>query len=183
MDDSAIVTLYWERQEQALKETDKKYGPYCWAISYNILKNRQDAEECVNDTYVRAWDTMPSQRPQSLRIYLGTIARNLSINVYRAKTARKRSGAMGQIIDELLECGGSSPEAQLEAAELGRALDRFLRGLPSRDATIFIRRYWHADPVADIAKHCRCTISGVKSSLYRSRKKLKVYLEKEGILP
>ncbi len=183
MDDSTIVTLYWERQEQALKETDKKYGPYCWTISYNILKNRQDVEECVNDTYIRAWDSMPPQRPQSLRVYLGTIARNLSINCYRARTAQKRGGTMGRIIDELQECAGDSPEALLEAAELGRALDRFLRTLPSREATIFIRRYWYADPLADIASHCRCTLSGVKSSLHRSRKKLKLYLEQEGILP
>lgn len=182
MEDSSIVALFWARDEQALTETSAKYGKYCWSISFHILKNRQDAEECVNDTYVQAWNAMPPQKPFALGAFLGKITRNLSINVYRSRTAQKRGGKLTQVvIDELLECGNDGPEALLEAAELSRLLDRFLRELPQKDCCIFLRRYWYVDTLEEIAGRYGLSLGSVKSSLFRSRKKLKAYLEKEGI--
>ena len=182
MDDSGIVALFWARDERALAETERKYGKFCWTISYNILKNRQDAEECVNDTYVQAWHAMPPQKPFALGAFLGKITRNLSINVYRSRNSQKRGGGLTMtVIEELLECGGDSPEALLEAAELSRLLDRFLRELPRKDCCIFLRRYWYVDTMEEIAARYGFAIGTVKSSLFRSRKKLKAFLEKEGI--
>ena len=181
MDDSGIVALFWARNDQALTETEKKYGALCYSISYNILKNRQDAEECVNDTYVRAWNAIPPQRPFALGAFLGKITRNLSINVYRSRNSQKRSGRITVIIDELTECAADGPEALLEAAELSRLLDRFLRTLPEKDCAVFMRRYWYLDSLDAIAARYRMPLGSVKSILFRSRRKLKVFLEKEGI--
>lgn len=182
MEDSGIIALYWARDEQAVAETDARYGSLCRSISYNILRDRQDAEECVNDTYVQAWNTMPPQRPQSLGAFLSRITRNLSINVYRAKNALRRGGGqIPAVLDELTRCTGDGPEAMMEAAELSRLLDQFLRNLPRRDCAIFLRRYWYAETVEEIAHACGFPIGSVKSSLFRSRRKLKVWLEKEGI--
>ena len=182
MEDSSIVALFWARDEQALTETTAKYGKYCWNISFHILKNRQDAEECVNDTYVQAWNAIPPQKPFALGAFLGKITRNLSINVYRSRSAQKRGGGLTMtVIEELLECGGDSPEMQLEAVELSHLLDRFLRELPRKDCCIFMRRYWYVDTLEEIAGRYGMALGTVKSSLFRSRKKLKAYLEKEGI--
>ena len=182
MDDGSIVALFWARDERALNETDRKYGRLCFNISYNILKNKQDAEECVNDTYVQAWNAMPPQKPFALGAFLGRIARNLSINVYRSRNTRKRGGGLTMtVIEELLECGGDSPEALLEAAELRRLLDRFLRSLPKKDCCIFLRRYWYVDTLEEIARRYGFSLGTVKSSLFRSRRKLKELLEQEGV--
>ena len=184
MDDNGIVALYWARDEQALHQTAKKYGTYCHTISYNILKNRQDAEECVNDTYMQAWNAMPPHRPAVLRAWLGKITRNLSINLYRAgRTQRRGGGRSAAVIEELLECAADGPEALLEAAELSRALDHFLRQLPQKDCCLFIRRYWYVDSMEEIARRYRIPLGSVKSSLFRTRKKLKAHLEKEGVFP
>ena len=182
MDDSSIVALYWARDEQALRETAQKYGAYCHTIAYNIVKNRQDAEECVNDTYVQAWNAMPPQRPFVLRAFLGRITRNLAINVYRAgHTQRRGGGRPALVLEELKDCVSDGPEALLEQAELGRSLDQFLRTLPQKDCCIFVRRYWYMDSLTDIAVRYHMAVGSVKSSLHRSRKKLKHYLEQEGI--
>lgn len=182
MDDSGIISLYWKRDEQALAETARKYGGLCYGISYNILKDHQDAEECVNDTYTHAWNAMPPQKPQSLRAFLSRIARNLSINVWRAKnTLRRGGGRMTVLLEELTQCTGDGPEAAMEAAELSRLLDQFLRSLPQKDCAVFLRRYWYAESVEEIAEACGLALGSVKSSLFRSRKKLKAFLEKEGI--
>lgn len=182
MDDSGIVALYWARDEQALRETAQKYGPYCHTIAYNIVKNRQDAEECVNDTYVQAWNTMPPQRPCALRAFLGKITRNLAINVYRmSHTKRRGGGQIPMVLEELEDCFFDGPEAALEAEELTRMLDRFLRQLPQKDCCVFIRRYWYLDSMMEIAARYHMALGSVKSSLHRSRKKLKNFLEQEGI--
>lgn len=182
MDDNGIISLYWDRDEQALRETANKYGPYCHTIAYNVVKNRQDAEECVNDTYVQAWNSMPPQKPAVLRAFLGKITRNLAINRYRAAHSKRRGGGqLPAVLEELEDCFSDGPEAALEEAELTRLLDRFLRQLPSKDCIVFVRRYWYMDSLADIAGRCHMALGSVKSSLHRSRKKLKDYLEQEGI--
>lgn len=182
MDDAGIIDLYWARDEQAVAETDRKYGAYCRSISYQILKNREDMEECVNDTWVRAWNAMPPQRPFALGAFLGRITRNLSLNYYRRSQAKRRGGGMVPLLlEELKDCSADGPEQLLEAAELGRLLDRFLRQLPQKDCCVFMRRYWYMDSLDDIARRYHMALGSVKSSLYRSRQKLKVYLEQEGI--
>ena len=182
MEDTGIIDLYWARDERAVEETDRKYGAYCRAISYRILKNRQDVEECLNDTYVRAWNAMPPQRPFALGAFLGKIVRNLSLNYYRAGHAQRRGG--GQVpllLEELKDCAAESPEQALEAAELSRLLDRFLRSLPQKECCIFMRRYWYLDPVDEIARRYHMPLGTVKSSLFRTRQKLRAYLVQEGV--
>ena len=186
MDDAAIIELYWARQEQALVETDRKYGAYCRAIAQNILKNPADSEECVNDTYMRAWNTIPPQRPAILQVFLGTIVRNLSVNRFRANHTLKRGGGQLPLALEELEFCLPAPdtvERQVEAAELGRLIDAFLRGLPERDRYMFIRRYWYVDSVRDIARKLRISEGTVKSNLFRTRQKLKDLLGREGVNP
>ncbi len=184
MEDSGIIALYWARDERALEETAEKYGGYCRSISYNILKNIQDAEECVNDTYVRAWNAMPPQRPMSLGAFLGKITRNLSLSCYRAAHAQRRGGGqLTELLTELEESAAGDPQQHLEAAELTRLLDRFLRSLPRKESCIFLRRYWYMDPLEEIAQRYHMAIGTVKSSLHRSRRKLKDYLEQEGLAP
>ena len=182
MDDNAIVALYWARDERAVQETARKYGAYCHTVAFNVLKNRQDAEECVNDTYVQAWNAMPPQRPCALRAFLGKITRNLAINVYRAAhTKRRGGGQIPMVLEELEDCFSDGPETALEEAELTRLLDRFLRQLPQKDCCVFVRRYWYLDSMMEIAARYHMALGSVKSSLHRSRKKLKEYLEQEGI--
>lgn len=184
MEDRAIIDLYWAREEQALEETDRKYGVYCRSIARNILRNPSDTEECVNDTYWKAWNAMPPQRPSALSVFLGTITRNLALNRCDAKRSQKRGG--GQLILALEELDGCVPahgsvEQAVEAAELGRILDGFLRDLPERDRCMFVRRYWYLDSLRDIARRYGTTEGGVKSNLYRTRQKLRALLEKEGL--
>ena len=184
MEDHKIIELYWARSQQAIQESEDKYGPYCRSIARGILDREEDAEECVNDTWFRAWNAMPPQRPFVLRAFLGKIARNLSLKIYEKNHARKRGG--GQVclaLEELEDCLSDGPELRLEAAELSRFLDRFVRALPQKDGMIFIRRYWYLDSVADIAHRYHLAAGTVKSSLYRSRNKLRARLEQEGLLP
>lgn len=162
MEDDGIVALYFARNEQALEETAKKYGADCHAVSYQILRSHEDAEECVNDTYIRAWNAMPPQRPTHLRAFLLKIARNLSLT------------------QELSDCVTGNPEATLQKAELTKLLDSFLMGLPDRDRYIFLRRYWHGDTVAEVAARCHIATGTAKSSLFRSRQKLHRYLIERG---
>ncbi len=184
MEDSAIVELYWAREEQALVETEGKYGGYCRTIACHILNNREDAEECVNDTYLRAWNAMPPQRPTLLGAFLGRITRNLSLDRYKIGRAEKRGG--GQLplaLEELGDCAGTANqlEERLEAAELGRMIDQFLRTLPEKDCCMFLRRYWYVDSIQDIAKRYHMAEGSVKSNLYRLRQRLRTHLEQEGI--
>lgn len=184
MDDSGIIALYFARDEQAVAETAEKYGGRCYTVSYQILRCRQDAEECVNDTYIKAWNAIPPQRPMCLGAFLQKIARNLALTAYQAARAQKRGG--GQVLaltQELADCVTGNPEATVEQTELSMLLDQFLRTLPDRDQYIFLRRYWHADGVGEIAARCHLAAGTVKSSLYRSRRKLKAYLIERGITP
>ena len=179
-----IIDLYWARQEQALEETDRKYGSYCWTIAHNILRNRQDTEECVNDTYWKAWNAMPPHRPAILSAFLGRIARNLSLDRFKAGRTGKRGGGRVLVaLEELEECipGSSNVEQALADAELARMIDRFLRKLPEKECCVFMRRYWYVDTVHEIARRYHMSEGTVKSSLHRTRNKLRSYLEQEGV--
>lgn len=183
MDDQTIMDLYWARSEQAIDETKKKYGTYCRSIAWNILRDTRDTEECLNDTWLRTWNSLPPQRPQVFSAYLGTIVRNLSLNQLRLASAQKRNtGRLELSYEELQESvpDGCTAEAQVEARELGRSIDRFLRTLPDRERCIFLRRYWYMDSHRQIARRCHMTEGGVKANLHRTRKKLKAYLTQEG---
>ena len=184
MDDRQIVDLYWERSETAISETSKKYGKYCCYIAYNILHNREDCEECVNDTYMRAWNAMPPQRPDRLSAFLGKITRNLSLNRYAKYTARKRGAGQTELaLEELRECIPASDcvEQVIDDMQLAETINAFLDTLPAETRKIFVRRYWYLSPVREIASDYEVSESKVKMKLMRTRNKLRKVLEKEGI--
>ncbi len=184
MEDGQIVELYWQRSEAAISETEAKYGKYCRAIAYQILRDREDSEECVNDTYMRAWNTMPPHRPSLLKTFLGKIVRNLSIDRYERRTAAKRGfGEIPLALDELRECvpAGNGGERLAEDLALAELIDHFLASLPSQKRMIFVQRYWYLRPIGEIAAACDFGESRVKVSLMRTRNGLRKFLEKEGI--
>lgn len=184
MEDAAIIDLYWARQERALSETELKYGGYCRSIAQNILHSHEDTEECVSDTWLRAWNAMPPQRPSVLSAFLGRITRNLSFDRCRKQSAEKRGGgSLPLALDELSECVPSraSVEGELEQKELAAVIDRFLRTLPARECDIFMRRYWYVDSVQAIAARYDMKENTAKSVLFRTREKLRRYLAAEGI--
>ena len=181
MDDSVIIELYWQRDERAIKESKSKYGAYCNTIADNILHSAEDTEECVNETWLKAWNVIPPERPLRLSAFLGRITRNLAIDKYRReRSGRYGGGQIAMCLDELGECIGEEPtiEDRLAFREL---LNNFLRGLPEKNRDIFLLRYWYMMPTAEIAKRNALTNGAVKMVLQRVRKKLKKYLEKEGV--
>lgn len=165
MDDTQIIDLYWDRDQGAITATAGKYGSFLHALSWNILRSHHDAEECVNDTYFRAWNAMPPERPSALRAWLGRITRNLSLDRWKAGRTQSRGAGMETLLGELDECipDHRGPE---QAAD-----NRY----------IFLRRYWYGEDIAAIAKRLDCGESRVKSALFRTRKALRAFLEKEGI--
>ena len=184
MDDNKIVELYWERREEAIKETALKYGRLCTHIAKNILLSCEDSEECVNDTYLRAWNSIPPNRPSVLKTFLGKITRNLSLDRYELLNAKKRNGGqMSLIFDEIQECIPSldSTENIVEEIALTDILNRFLSSLSLEQRKIFMRRYWYLSPIKEIATEYGMSESKIKMSLFRSRNELKKLLEKEGI--
>lgn len=185
MEDSQIIELYWQRDMEAISETAKLYGAYCFTIADNILGSAEDAEECVNDTWLNTWNAIPPQRPKALRMFLATITRNLAFDRFRARKAEKRGGGeIELVLDELAECvaGGPDVEAAYEGKELGRCVQRFIRSLPEREGNVFVRRYFFTEPVSDIAKRYSLSENHVMVLLSRTRKKLKTHLLKEGYL-
>lgn len=183
MEDEQIIELYTARDECAITQTDQKYGAYCLQLANSILDNEQDSEEMVNDTWLRAWNTIPPQRPNVLRLYLAKITRNLSFSRYRAMTAEKRGGGQMELtLDELSQCvsTGETPEASVELKELTVSIQRLLETLTARDRHIFIRRYFFVDTTAEIAQRYDLKESNVLMILARTRKKLKTHLMKEG---
>jgi RNA polymerase sigma-70 factor (ECF subfamily) len=182
MEDAAIVDLYWQRSDQAISETDRKYGRYCHTIAYNICASNEDAEECVNDTWFSAWNLMPDKRPSILSTFLGYITRNFALNRLEARRSAKRGGGEAALaLDELEDCipADTNPERRLEQKELEAAVDAFVSGLPETERRIFIARYWFLVPVQEIAGRLGCTQSKVKTSLFRTRNKLRAYLQEE----
>ena len=183
MDDREIVDLYWQRDEHAIEATAAKYGTYCMKISQNILSDRADSEENVNDTYLHAWNAMPPQKPAILSAFLGKIARNLALNRYKAKSAQKRQGdAFALSLDELDDCAPapSSPDDAAMAAELGRSISAFLRTQNEEVRSMFILRYFYCEPVEALAARFGCGESRVKTTLLRTRRRLRAHLVKEG---
>ena len=181
--DAVIVDLYFARDELAIKRTDEKYGKFCHRLAMNILSNTQDAEECVNDTYLSAWNSMPSDRPIYLGAYLSKIIRALSIDKFRSKHSKRRGG-FEELCEELDECipDPSSIQAQYENGQLQKAINRFIAELPEEKRVIFIRRYFYSDSVEQIAARMGFTSSKVKTSLFRMREELRQILEKEDML-
>ena len=183
MEDKEIIKLYLDRNEQAIAATSEKYGSYCKTISVNILKNDEDAEECVNDTYMKTWNAIPPQIPVIFSAFLGKIVRNISFNRYRQNTSQKRGGSdMPLILDELGEIvsGKESVEDEIDKKELLRDINGFLNSISEYKRGIFIRRYWYSDKVSDIAKRYGKSENSVSVELNRIRKKLSEYLLKRG---
>lgn len=182
MQDYEIVDLYWARNEEAITQTRVKYGNYCGKIARNIVASDEDAEECLNDTYLSAWNTMPEERPDLLAPYLAAITRNHALTLYRRSHSLKRgAGQTALALDELLEvAGNSSTEDMVDTSLLSEHINRFLGSLGRKDRIVFVRRYFYADPLSDIADHLSMTESAVKSLLFRLRGKLKECLTQEG---
>lgn len=182
MEDSQIIDLYWARDEQAIQETDISYGRKLQTLAVRILQCNQDAEESVSDTYMKAWNTIPPQRPNYLFAYLAKICRHFALGKLDWNNAAKRKADIISLTDEMQLCiPDRSREADLEGEEIGRALNRFLEGLTQESRIIFLRRYWFADSIEEIAARYGITQSKVKTRLHRTRVKLHSFLESEGI--
>ena len=185
MDDKAILDLYWTRSERAISETDTKYGAYCFCIANNILNNREDSEESVNDTYLAAWNSMPPKRPAVLSAFLGKMTRYISLDHWKKRSRLKRGG--GEItlcLEELGDCvsGRESTEDSLIRKETIAAVNRFLDGLSEAERKVFLCRYWYLEPVKDIAERFGLSPNRTTVMLRRTRQKLNTFLTKEGLL-
>ena len=182
MTDSQIIALFWERNDNAIDETDAVYGRKLYAISDRILHSRQDAEESVSDTYMRAWESIPPQKPMYFFAYLAKICRNFALSRLQWNSAAKRSAEIVSLTQEMEACiPDRSHERKLEGEEIGRVLNRFLGSISLESRLIFMRRYWYTDSIQEIAVRYHISQSKVKTRLHRTRKKLQQYLEKEGI--
>ncbi len=184
MEDGEIINLYWKRSERAIAETAKKYAHYCRMIAFNILHDDSDAEECVNDMYLRAWQSIPPKRPEYLPAFLGKITRNLALNRFQKYTAKKRGGGETKhVLFELEECIPTPEciEDFAEEASLSDAIGCFLKRLPKEKRIVFVQRYWYLMPVTEIAHINGISESKAKLMLFRMRKKLRLQLEREGI--
>lgn len=184
MEDIQIVELYWHRNEKAIAETSAKYGRSLHGISMGILRNGEDCKECVNDTYMNAWNSMPPQKPESLFAFLGRIVRNLSINLYTKNHAKKRGGSgIELLLSELSDCvpDNSNVENTVETAELGRYISEWLLSIEKSDRVLFMRRYWFCEAVKEIAFSQKLSENQLAGKLFRLRGSLKRYLEEEGV--
>lgn len=183
MEDQQIIELYWNRNEAAITETSNKYGHYCTTISYRIVESIEDAEECVNEMLLRVWNRIPPTRPSVFPPFLAKIVRHISIDTFRRKNADRRGGGVYPLaLEEIRECCGESAEDRCSAKELAEAVNAFLRGLPDRERGLFIDRYFYFRSVEDAAKHRGVAAKHASVILFRTRKKLHDYLEKEGLL-
>lgn len=182
LEDGKIIELFFARAEQAIAELSAKYGTVCSRIARNILKNDLDAEECVNDTYLAAWNTIPPQKPNPLRTYIFRIARNIAIAKYHANTSAKRNSYYDAALEELENClrASSAVEQEIAASELSRQIDRFLATLDEESQMLFVRRYWYSDSISDLAERFHTSNNNVSVRLSRIRNKLKIHLQKEG---
>ena len=184
MTDELIVGLYWNRDEDAIKRTEEKYGGYLTKVSFNILGDSEDCKECVNDTYLAAWNSIPPHRPNNLSTYLGKIVRHISIDVFRRKSAKKRYvseyassiAELGQVFS-----GGDSPEKYVESKEIVNLINVFLNNISEENRRLFLYRYFYFDSIKDLAGYCGISEAKAKSTLFRLRKQLKEFLAKEGV--
>lgn len=185
MDDNQIIALFFARSEQAISELDRKYGAVCHNLSFQILQDRLDAQECVNDAYLGIWNAVPPQRPNPLLTFLCALVRKISITRYHYNTAAKRNSRYTAALEELEGClaAPDTPEAAAERKELVRLLERFLDSLSRTDRVIFLRRYWFADGYAEIARQVGLSEKNVSVRLSRTRKLLREYLIREDALP
>lgn len=183
MDDNKIIALYEQRDESAIKETSDKYGSYCFMVANNILSNEQDCEECVNDTYLRIWNTIPPQRPKSLKLFAAKIVRNLALDRFRSQNRQKRGGGnICMALDEVAEIVADTVDIDTESAERAFAelLNRFLNTLPKRECNVFVRRYFYFESISEIAGKYMLRESHIRVILSGTRKKLREFLRKEG---
>ena len=185
MEDQKIIELYFRRDEAAIRETEAAYGPLCLRIAMNILSIREDAEECVSDTWHQAWNRIPPTKPLSLRAFLGRITRDLSISRWRQNHAKCRYDGMEILLSELDECvpAPSATEKAAELRDLTEHLAAWLRGLSREDRVLFLRRYWYGDSIEAIANRMGFTKSKVKTALHRIRGGLRTFLEEKGVSP
>ena len=184
MEDDKIIDLYWARSQQAITASEEKYGPYCAAIARRILDREEDAEECVNDTWLRAWNAMPPQRPSILSAFFGKLTRNLSLDRWRRNQAAKRGGSQVEVaLHELEDClpDRRRPDEELEARETAALISAFLRRQPELERKLFIRRYFHLESLEDLGRRFGLRAGQVKSKLHRTRQKLRAELEREGV--
>ena len=185
MEDSRIIELYWQREPDAIAETERKYGAYCFTVAQHILRSREDSKECVNDTWLRAWNVIPPSRPNVLQMFLAKITRNIAFNRWEAQTAKKRGGCETDLVlSELSECiaGSSDVESEIEAQELSECIRLFVRALPDREGNVFVRRYFFNESSEEIGKRYGLTRNNVTVILSRTRKKLRKHLQKEGYI-
>ncbi|MCL2574022.1 MAG: sigma-70 family RNA polymerase sigma factor [Defluviitaleaceae bacterium] len=186
MEDHMILDMFFARQESAIAETRQKYGKRLFRASKNILHSNEDAEECVNDTLMKAWDAIPPNRPAILGAFLAKIARNLSINKWEAKSAAKRGGGEVNLqlteLEECIEANDGRPEKEFEAAFVSQAINTFLADIDKTARVAFVLRYFHGESVRSISEKFKMSESKIKSILFRTRKKLKTHLEKEGVM-
>lgn len=184
MEDTQIIELYWQRSEQAITETAQKYGSFCLTIATNILSLREDAEECVNDTYHQAWNAIPPQRPVRFQPWLGRIVRNIAINLWNKNHAQKRYAGMDALLHELEDCIPASQTVQqaLDERELATLLENWLYTLSQEDRRLFLQRYWYGVPLQELAAAQGVAPNKLTGRMYRLRKALQSTLEKEGIL-
>jgi RNA polymerase sigma-70 factor (ECF subfamily) len=179
MEDSLIIDLFWRRSEDALTECAVRFGAYCRKIAVNVLSSGEDADECVNETWLKAWNAIPPAKPERLSAFLGKITRNIAINRYNAAHAQKRGDSVEIALDELAEI--PAPQAA-ESGEITRVINAFLHAEPTRNADIFIKRYWYLQSVRDIAAEYRDSENKVAALLFRMRGRLKAKLESEGLM-
>ena len=184
MDDERIIELYFSRNEEAISETNRKYGGYCYTIANNILNDRSDSEECVNSTWFKAWNAIPPTRPNVLKLFLARIARSLAFNRYNERAAEKRGGGeLTVVLDELSQCVGSGDAAsEAELNELKNAVSAFVKTLPDRERDVLVRRCFYTESIESIAERYGISGSGVMSALSRARKKLRDHLSREGLI-
>lgn len=182
MTDEELIKLYWDRNEAAVSHSRSRYSGYCRSIIARILGRAEDVEECLNDVWLRAWESIPPNRPRDLKLYLGRIGRNLACNYLRSQSAQKRDGGAEAVLDELAGCipGAPSAEDRVSAKELQETINRFLGRLPRRECDLFVRRYFYAEPLEDIAKRYALRKNTVSVTLHRTRLKLRDYLKQEG---
>lgn len=183
VEDSKIIELFYERSEQAIIELSRKYGPVCTKVANNILNDVRDTEECVNDAYLGAWNTIPPQNPNPLLSYVCRIVRNLAIKKYHSNTAKKRNSIYDVALDELENCfpASSTVDDAFDANETSRVIDNFLETLDKKSRILFVRRYWYSDSISDLAKLFHTSNHNISVRLSRTREKLKKHLIQEGV--